>query len=394
MLTGANPDVPALNLRDLNLRDDFRDPALAEQLIARIRKAVQPDRTYRFMEFCGGHTHAFLRHGLTDRMPPNVALLHGPGCPVCVLPAVRIDQAIRLAEQEGVVLCSYGDMLRVPGSHQDSLQRARARGARIEIVYSPLEALALARREPQARVIFFAVGFETTTPPTAAVLQAAREANVSNFFVFCNHVLTLPAMAGILETPPDEQANPKSPQLDGIIGPGHVSVIQGSRCYEALVQQHRVGVVVSGFEPLDLLQSILLLIEQVNAGQPRVENQYRRAVAPDGNRLAQAATAAVFDIREDFEWRGLGRLPHSALQLSAAYHAFDAEQAFAANLEVHAPIRENRACACPQVLRGEMRPEECVLYGNPCTPDNPLGACMVSSEGACAAHYRYRGIPA
>lgn len=363
--------------------DEFRDGDKARALAALIHTEADPARRYHLMEFCGGHTHAIFRYGIPDLLPDNVRLIHGPGCPVCVLPIGRLDMAIGLARRPDVILCTYGDMLRVPGSGRDSLMKVRAEGTDVRMLYSPADAITLAQRHPDRQVVFFAIGFETTTPPTALVLEQARALGLDNFSVFCNHVLTPAAMHAILNT---GEAARGELRLDGFIGPAHVSTVIGSAPYEPFPAQYERPVVIAGFEPLDLLQAILLLVRQLNEGRCEVENQFTRAVTRDGNRKAQRLVERVFERRASFEWRGLGAIPDSALRIRDAYAAFDAERRF--NLE---PLegRENKACACPSVLRGVKRPHECTLFGNPCTPDNPLGACMVSSEGACAAYYSY-----
>ena len=364
--------------------DEFRDGGRARTLSAALRDAVHPGRQYRFMEFCGGHTHAVFRYGVPDLLPPEIELIHGPGCPVCVLPIGRLDMAVRLAsENREVILCSYGDMLRVPGSGGESLLRARSQGADVRMVYSVTDALALAREHPQREVVFFAIGFETTTPPTAlALLTAARE-ELRNFSVFCNHVLTPAAMGAILDV---DGARGERVEIDGFIGPSHVSVVIGSDAYRFCAAQHRKPVVIAGFEPLDVLQSLLMLVRQVNDGRADIENQYRRAVTPQGNRRAQAVMAQVFTRRASFEWRGLGEIPHSALRLADDFAAFDAEQRFAMD---YRPAQGAKSCECPAVLRGAKKPTECKLFARVCTPENPLGSCMVSDEGACAAYYTY-----
>lgn len=361
--------------------DEFRDGATARRLAARIAAEADPARSYRLMEFCGGHTHAIFRYGLPGLLPDNLRLIHGPGCPVCVLPIARLDMAIELAQRPGVILCTYGDMLRVPASGRSSLLKARAAGAEVRMLYSPADALKLAQDNPQREVVFFAIGFETTTPPTALVIEQARQLGLANFSVFCNHVLTPAAMHAILAGPEPAQTG-----LDGFIGPAHVSTVIGSAPYEVFPRQYGTPVVIAGFEPLDLLQAILLLVRQLNQGRAAVENQFSRAVTREGNLRARALTERVFEVRERFEWRGLGEVAHSALRIRDAYSGFDAERRFAL---VARPARENKACECPAILRGAKRPRDCQLFGNPCTPDNPLGSCMVSSEGACAAHYRY-----
>jgi len=361
----------------MKLMDEFRDAAAVRQLLQAIGDAVQPDRAYRLMEFCGGHTHALYRYGLISLLPDAVQMVHGPGCPVCVLPAARIDAAIRLAEDEDIVLCSYGDMMRVPGSGSDSLIKARARGANIRMVYSPLDAVKLAHELPDQQFVFFAVGFETTMPATALAMQQAKQDRVANFSVFSNHLLTPPAMRAILDG---------ESYIDGIIGPGHVSVVIGSEPYAFVADKFAMPLVISGFEPVDLLETILMLVRQINAGDARIENQYSRAVQPGGNRKAQQLLAEVFTVRDSFDWRGLGTLAHSACGIAEGYADMDVE---ARGLIEPVQGTEHRGCECPSVLRGLLAPEACPLFGVACTPETPLGACMVSSEGACAAVYHY-----
>ncbi len=364
--------------------DEFRRGATATSLAQAIRNEVRADRSYHFMEFCGGHTHAISRYGITDLLPNNVRMVHGPGCPVCVLPIGRIDQAIRLALEHRVALCAYGDCLRVPASHGLSLQKVKAQGGDIRMVYSSSDALALAQKHPDKHVVFFAIGFETTTPPTAvAILQAAR-LGLDNFSVLCCHVLTPPAIAGIFESPAEHQDAPVP--LDGFVGPGHVSTIIGSCPYEPFAQKYRKPVVIAGFEPLDVMQAIRMLVRQVNTGRAEVENEFTRAVSRNGNAKAQQLVAEVFELRESFEWRGLGTLPYSALRLRDEFAAFDAEKRFASDYQ---SVPDHKACECSAILRGAKRPQDCKLFGTVCNPENPIGSCMVSSEGACAAHYTY-----
>ncbi|GAB3386812.1 HypD family hydrogenase formation protein [Azotobacter armeniacus] len=363
--------------------DEFRDGAMARQLAARIAAEADPARQYRLMEFCGGHTHAIFRYGIPDLLPGNVRLIHGPGCPVCVMPIGRLDMAIELARRPEVILCTYGDMLRVPASGRVSLLKARAEGAAVRMLYSPAEALKLAQDNPNKEVMFFAIGFETTTPPTALVIEQAQKLGLKNFSVFCNHVLTPAAMHAILATP---EARAGKLQLDGFIGPAHVSTVIGSAPYEPFPQQYGTPVVIAGFEPLDVLQALLMLVRQLNEGRAVVENQFTRAVTAEGNGKAKALTERVFEVRESFEWRGLGAVPHSALRIREQFAEFDAERRFA--LEPRTGL-ENKVCECPAILRGAKSPRDCKLFGNPCIPDNPLGSCMVSSEGACAAYYAY-----
>jgi hydrogenase expression/formation protein HypD len=364
--------------------DEFRDGARAQALGAAIAGAVRPDRSYRLMEFCGGHTHAVFRYGVPDLLPDNVELIHGPGCPVCVLPIGRLDMAIRLAaENPQVILSSYGDMLRVPGSGGQSLLKARAAGADVRMVYSVSDALDLARANPGREVVFFGIGFETTTPPTALGILQAESEGLGNFSVFCNHVLTPAAMNAILTVPADTGDAIK---VDGFIGPAHVSVVIGSDAYRFCAQHHKRPVVIAGFEPLDVLQSILMLIHQLNEGHAEIQNQYTRAVTPDGNRRAQAMMQRVLERRPAFEWRGLGEIPESALSIREEYRGFDAEQRFSMHYQY---ARGTKSCDCPAILRGVKKPTDCKLFATSCTPDNPLGSCMVSDEGACAAYYTY-----
>ncbi|MFD2112376.1 hydrogenase formation protein HypD [Thiorhodococcus fuscus] len=361
--------------------DEFRDQRLARQLASAIASAASPDREYRLMEFCGGHTHAIFRYGVQHLMPSNVRFIHGPGCPVCVLPMARIDQAIALATEHGVTLCTYGDLMRVPASERKSLLKAKAEGADVRMIYSTQDALRIARDNPARQVVLFAIGFETTTPPTAVAIKVARAEGLANFSVFCNHVLTPPALRTILAT-----AGPDGVRLDGILGPSHVSTLIGSRPYTFVPREFGVPVVIAGFEPLDVMQSTLMLIDQINDGRCEVENQYARAVTEDGNPKALALMDEVFRVRDRFEWRGLGELPDSALALSEDYADLDAERRFPVELP---ESKEARGCECPAILRGVKEPTDCRLFGTICTPDNPMGSCMVSSEGACAAYWSY-----
>jgi len=362
----------------------FRDRKLARTLAEAIAREADTGRDYRLMEFCGGHTHAIFRYGVQDLMPENVTFVHGPGCPVCVLPVRRIEQAIALAEGEGVILCTYGDTLRVPAGRGRSLLRARAEGADVRMVWSTRDALTIARDNPRRQVVFFAIGFETTTPPTAvAILQAARE-GLENFSVFCNHVLTPAAIHHLLES--SDRREPEGAAIDGFLGPSHVSAVIGTRPYEVFARDYRKPVVIAGFEPLDVMQSARMLIRQLNEGRAEVENEYTRVVSREGNRKARALMEQVFEVRSTFEWRGLGEVPRSALQLRSEWAAFDAERRFEIPDSRAADVR---GCECPRILRGVKRPTDCRLFGTVCTPDDPMGACMVSSEGACAAYWSY-----
>ncbi len=364
--------------------EEFRDGDLARNIAAAIRREVRPDRSYNLMEFCGGHTHAIARFGLPDLLPKNVRMIHGPGCPVCVMPIGRIDCAIRLAQTPNVTLCTYGDTMRVPASGQMSLMKAKAQGADVRMVYSTTDVLAIARDNPEREVVFFAIGFETTTPPTAVAIKQAEAWGLKNFTVFCNHVLTPSAIANILESP--EVRKLGTVPLDGFIGPAHVSTVIGSRPYEYFAQEYQKPVVIAGFEPLDVMQAILMLVRQLNDGRAEVENEFSRAVTRGGNLKAQALVAEVFELRRSFEWRGLGEVPYSGLRIKAKYGAFDAERRFAVE---YRSVADSRACECGAILRGVKRPQDCKIFGTVCTPENPVGSCMVSSEGACAAHYTY-----
>jgi hydrogenase expression/formation protein HypD len=357
--------------------DEFRDPEMARVLARQIAHLVDPRRQYQFMEVCGGHTHTIYKHGIEDYLPPNLTLVHGPGCPVCVIPMGRVDDAMHIAAQPEVILTAFGDMMRVPGGRGSFLD-ATARGADIRMVYSPLDALKVARQNPDKQVVFMAIGFETTAPSTAlTVLQAAQE-GVKNFSIFCNHVVILPAIKAILDSP--------DLRLDGFIGPGHVSTVIGCRPYEFIVRDFHKPVVIAGFEPLDILQAIYMLLQQLAAGRCAVENQYTRVVPWAGNRRALQAIHAVMELRPYFEWRGLGFISHSALKVREAFTAYDAERRFAIP---GVRVTDPKACQCGEVLKGVLRPWECKVFGTACTPETPIGTCMVSSEGACAAYYNY-----
>jgi hydrogenase expression/formation protein HypD len=371
--------------------DEFRDGDVARALAARIAAECQAGRRYAFMEFCGGHTHAIARYGIAELLPPAIRMIHGPGCPVCVLPIGRIDQAISLALEHGAIVATYGDTMRVPASGQLSMMKAKARGADIRMVYSAADALAIARANPERQVVFFAIGFETTTPPTALAIRQAAAEDLPNFSVLACHVLTPSAITHILESPEVRQWG--TVPLDGFVGPAHVSIIIGSQPYDHFADEYRKPVVISGFEPLDVMQSIWMLVRQVNEGRSVVENQFTRAVTRDGNLAAQQLVAEVFELRDRFEWRGLGEVPYSALKIRPAWARFDAEQRFGLSYQ---PVPDHKQCECGAILRGVKQPQDCKLFGTVCTPENPMGSCMVSSEGACAAHWtygRFRGIP-
>jgi hydrogenase expression/formation protein HypD len=356
--------------------DEFRSEPLAHRLAAQIAE-LAGNQPYQIMEVCGGHTHTIYKHGLEDYLPPNITLVHGPGCPVCVIPMGRLDDAIFIAEQKDVIFTSFGDMMRVPGGRGSFLD-AKARGADIRIVYSPLDALSIARRNPGKRVVFFAIGFETTAPSTAVTLLRAKAERIENFSIFCNHVTIIPAIKAILDSP--------DLRLSGFIGPGHVSTIIGCRPYEFIARNYGKPIVVGGFEPLDILQSIYMILKQLTDGRVEVENQYTRAVTWNGNSRALKALSETMELRPFFEWRGLGFISHSALTLRAAYAEYDAERIFELpGMRVADP----KACQCGEVLKGVLKPWQCKVFGTACTPETPIGTCMVSSEGACAAYYNY-----
>jgi hydrogenase expression/formation protein HypD len=357
--------------------DEFRDPELIRKVAREIARTVEPEYHYRIMEVCGGHTHSIYRHGLRDVLPKNIQLVHGPGCPVCVLPMGRVDDGLSVAERPNTVLTAFGDMMRVPGTKGTPLEY-KARGCDIRMVYSPLDALRIAQKEPGKHVCFFAIGFETTAPSTALTILRAKALGIENFSVFCNHVTILPAIRAILDSP--------DMRIDGFIGPGHVSTITGCRPYEFIAQHYRRPVVISGFEPLDLLEGILMVLRQLRAGEAKVENQYRRIVPWNGNGAAMRAMADVFELRPYFEWRGLGFISQSALKIKPAFAQYDSETVFELpGLRVTDP----KAAQCGEVLKGVLSPPQCKLFGNACTPEHPIGALMVSSEGACAAYFKY-----
>jgi hydrogenase expression/formation protein HypD len=357
--------------------DEFRDPELITKASDEIHRLAGSGRHYRIMEVCGGHTHAIYRFGLKDILPSNIELIHGPGCPVCVLPMGRIDDGLAVAKNDDVIFAAFGDMMRVPGTHGSPFEH-KARGTDVRIVYSPADALRLARKNPDKHVMFFAIGFETTAPSTALTLMRAKSEDVKNFSVFCNHVTIIPAIRAILDSP--------DMRLDGFIGPGHVSTVIGCRPYEWIARNESKPVVTSGFEPLDLLQSIVMLLRQLKAGEARVENQYKRVVPWEGNRAALKAMAEVFQLRPYFEWRGLGFISQSALKIRDEYAEWDAEQRFPIP---GTRVTDPKAAQCGEVLKGVLKPAQCKLFGKECTPERPIGALMVSTEGSCAAYYNY-----
>jgi hydrogenase expression/formation protein HypD len=361
----------------LKFVDEFRDPELGRALAAELLSLVAGGRRYKLMEVCGGHTHSIYRYGIDDLLPDQVELVHGPGCPVCVIPMGRVDDGMAIAKRDGVVFTCFGDMMRVPGS-SGSLLEAKAEGADVRMVYSPLDALRIAKANPDRQVVFFAIGFETTAPSTALTLRRARAEGVRNFSCLCNHVTIVPPLRALLESP--------DLRLDGFIGPGHVSTVVGARPFEFIPADYGKPVVISGFEPLDILQSVRMLLQQLSDGRCEVENQYTRVVPYEGNTRALAVMAEVFELRPHFEWRGLGFISQSALKLSEAYADLDAERRF----EVPGVrVADPKACQCGEVLKGVIKPWECKVFGTACTPERAIGTCMVSPEGACAAYYNY-----
>jgi hydrogenase expression/formation protein HypD len=357
--------------------DEFRDAELAQAVGAQIAALCEPGRHYKIMEVCGGHTHTIYRYGVQDHLPDDLELVHGPGCPVCVIPMGRVDDGIAIARRPDVILTCFGDMMRVPGGDGSFLD-ANAAGTDIRMVYSPLDALRIARQNPDKQVVFYAIGFETTAPSTALTVLRAKAEGITNFSVFCNHVTIIPAIKAILDSP--------DLRLDAFIGPGHVSTVIGCRPYDFIAREHGKPLVCAGFEPLDLLQSIYMIMKQLAEGRSVVENQYSRVVPWDGNPVALRVLGDVFALRPYFEWRGLGSISQSALQLSERYADYDAE------LRFDVPgvrVADPKSCQCGEVLKGVLKPWECKVFGTACTPETPIGTCMVSSEGACAAYYTF-----
>ncbi len=362
--------------------DEFRDPGKAASLLRAIEDLTKTLTAHRdlplhIMEVCGGHTHSIFRYGISNMLPPEIEFVHGPGCPVCVLPMGRVDDCVAIAETQGVIFTTFGDAMRVPGSKKSLLQ-AKADGANVRMVYSPLDALALARANPDREVVFFGLGFETTMPSTAFTVLQAESDGLTNFSLFCNHITIIPTIKAILDSP--------DLHLDGFLGPGHVSMVIGTRVYDFIAHHYKRPLVVAGFEPLDVLHSVWLVLKQIAEGRCEIENQYGRIVPRTGNPAALDAIAQVFELREFFEWRGLGSIDHSGVRMRDAYARFDAERKFAMpSLQIADP----KSCQCGEVLKGVIKPWQCKVFGSACTPQMPLGALMVSSEGACAAYYQY-----
>ena len=365
--------------------DEFRDPEKAKVLINEIneiaeRLSVGRTRPIRIMEVCGGHTHSIFRYGIENILPKSIELIHGPGCPVCVLPMGRVDDCVKIAERPEVIFTTFGDAMRVPGSKK-SLLVAKAEGADVRMVYSPMDALSLARKNPDREVVFFGLGFETTMPSTALTVLQAKKEGITNFSLFCNHITIIPTVKAVLDSP--------DMQLEGFLGPGHVSMVIGNAPYAFIAEHYKKPLVVAGFEPLDILQSLWMVLKQLEAGEAKVENQYNRIVPEGGNDVALEAISKVFRLREFFEWRGLGSIDHSGVQLTDEYLDYDAETKFSIK---SISVADPKSCQCGEVLKGVIKPWECKVFGKACTPEVPLGALMVSSEGACAAYYQYGGI--
>lgn len=364
--------------------DEYRAPEKVMQLIDMLRERAPKlpytaERPLRIMEVCGGHTHAIFKFGLDQLLPENIEFIHGPGCPVCVLPMGRIDACIEIASHPEVIFCTFGDAMRVPGKN-GSLMQAKARGADVRVVYSPMDALAMASQNPDRKVVFFGLGFETTMPTTAITLQQAKAQNISNFYFFCQHITLIPTLRSLLEQPDNG--------IDAFLAPGHVSMVIGTAAYHFIATQHQRPLVVAGFEPLDLLQGVVMLVEQKIHQHSLVENQYKRVVPDAGNNLAQQAIAEVFTVQGDAEWRGLGTISDSGVQLTDDYRQFDAEDHFKPAPQ---QVYDDPLVRCGDVLTGRCKPHQCPMFGKACNPQNAFGALMVSSEGACAAWYQYRG---
>lgn len=372
----------------MKFASEFRDPTAARALLDRIAEKAEAigatrENPVHIMEICGGHTHSIFRYGLDKLIHEGVEFIHGPGCPVCVLPMARVDECVEIAEKPGVIFTTFGDAMRVPG-HKKSLMQAKSGGADIRMVYSPLDALELARRNPEKEVVFFGLGFETTTPSTAFSIQQAAAEGLGNFSVFCNHI-TVPEPIRALLNDPDMK-------LDGFIGPGHVSMVIGIHPYDFIAAEFGKPLVVAGFEPTDLLQSVLMVLGQIEEGRAVIENQYARVVPEHGNPASLAAIEDVYERRPSFEWRGLGEIDASGLRIREKYAAFDAEEKFGIGYAAgNRMVPEVEGCACGSVMTGKMKPTQCPQFGKGCTPEMPLGALMVSSEGACAAYWQYAG---
>ncbi|GIU51827.1 hydrogenase expression/formation protein [Shewanella sairae] len=370
-----------ISLKDLY--QGFRDPDIIKSLATEIAQLAKqlPDKI-NIMEVCGGHTHTIMKYGLSQLLPDNIEFIHGPGCPVCIMPKERIDHAAALANRPKTILVTLGDMIRVPGSN-GSLSQFRAKGCDIRPIYDPLDTLTIARENSDKQVIFFAIGFETSTPMTAVLIDQAEQQGIDNLFFHINHVLVPPAIDAVMA---DEKV-----KVNAFIGPAHVSVISGAKVYRSAVERYHTPVVISGFEPVDVMQSILMIVKQKVASSAKLENQYSRSVTEEGNLGAQALIDRYLSVRPSFRWRGLGPIPESALMLKPEFSHRDAELLFKQDLP-HQEIDDHKACQCGDILRGLCKPKDCKVFGRGCSPETPLGSCMVSSEGACNAYYRYNGV--
>lgn len=377
-----------MKTEQIDFMSEFRNSKRVKALEIKIKETVERiGHVVHIMEFCGGHTHAIMKYGIDDLLKGYVRFVHGPGCPVCVMPMQRVDLALEMARLPDTILCTYGDLLRVPGSDGKSLLKLRAEGYDIRGVYSCLDSIKIASENPKKNIIFFAIGFETTTPQTAVLLLNAKRMGIKNLFVVSNHVITPAAIQHILNSPEMRQIG--NVRIDAFIGPGHVSVIIGTRPYEYFAEEFQKPVVISGFEPVDILQSVYMIVRQILRKEAKVENQYTRFVSYEGNHKAQRLVAEVFELRKEFEWRGLGIVPYSALKIKKEYKEMDAEEIFKISLP---KPKEHPSCICGKVIRGVALPTDCKLFGNVCTPSNPIGSCMVSSEGACAAYFKYKKL--
>ena len=365
----------------------FRNPEHMKALAKLINKEAKTK--VRVMEVCGGHTHTIMKYGIPQILPDAIEFVHGPGCPVCIMPKERIDHAYILSQQENVILVTLGDMIKVPGSH-GSLAEARSKGADVRFVYSPLDCLKIANENPDKKVIFFAIGFETTTPMTAALVDQTVKLGLKNLFFHINHVTVPEVMKELLDSR-DKHVDSYNNRIDAFIGPSHVSVITGSKIYEMFPKDYKRPVVVTGFEPIDVMEGLLMIVRQINEGRSELENQYKRSVSYEGNIVAQDLISKYFDQKDLFKWRGLGNIPKSGLKLRDEYARFDAEKIYQSVIPKE-EIEDHKLCICGDILRGMAKPTECQVFGTACKPNKPIGSCMVSSEGACAAYYKYGGV--
>ena len=380
--------MSALVLEDLY--EGFRSPKVIQGLAKLINEEAQNlPKSINIMEVCGGHTHSIMKYGLPQLMPKNINFIHGPGCPVCIMPKERIDHAYILAQQEDVILVTLGDMIKVPGS-KGALQDARAEGADVRFVYSPLDTLKIASENPDKKIIFFSIGFETTTPMTAALIDIVLKREIKNIFFHINHVTVPEVMVELIDSR-DEHVDSYNNRIDAFLGPSHVSVITGSKIYDKFAKQYARPVVVAGFEPVDVMEAILMLVRQFNESRCELEIQYKRVVSHEGNVKAQALIEKYFIKADLFKWRGLGNVPESGYKLKPEYASIDAEVMYA-NILPQEEIEDHKLCICGDILRGMAKPNECTIFGTACKPSSPLGSCMVSSEGACAAYYKYGNL--